>query len=237
MKCRRSDGGKNHDLIMGYNDHQEAFYESQKEIFDQIEQSLSETDAKGKMPLWSGYGEVEGYPTKVGPNAKRNAAQVRTGRGTCQFYAWLATQKKPKTILEFGAAFGASGMYWLAGLKNTSGGKLISFEPNKIWSKVAKANFETVSDDFLLTEGTFEDNVSLVTPKANITLIDAIHTKAFVLHQFELVKKVSAKGAIVLFDDISFSNDMRDCWREVIKSPDAASVWQIGGRVGIIELR
>lgn len=236
LKCIRTVGGKNHELLTSYNDHQAGFYEDQKDLFSKIEKAISDTNDMGKMPLWKGYGDVPNYPTRVGPNAKRTMGQVRTTRGTCQFYAWLASKLKPQSVLEFGAAFGASGMYWLAGLEIAKAGTLFSFEPNEIWCDVARKNFEMVSDKFVLTAGTFEDNTGLISPKADITLIDAIHTKDFVLSQFELVKAVSAPGAIILFDDISFSNDMRACWQEIKASPDAVSVWQISSRVGIIEL-
>ncbi|MEP3441402.1 MAG: class I SAM-dependent methyltransferase [Sulfitobacter sp.] len=236
LKNVRGDYGANNDLILSYNKHQAAFAESAQATFLKIEDAISKTGEKGKMPLWHGYDQIPDYVHSTGPAAKRNISQVRTGRGICQFYAWLAAQKRPETILEFGAAFGASGMYWLAGLDIVGKGHLVSFEPNELWCAIARENFEAISDQFILTAGTFEDNLSLVTPKATITLIDAIHTKSVVLAQFELVKQVSQSGALVIFDDLGFSDDMWECWQEVCDSPDISSAWQIGNRVGIVEL-
>jgi predicted O-methyltransferase YrrM len=227
---------KNDELILSYNSQQADFGQRCSVTFDKIEHVISLAEAKGELPLWDGYENVPEYTRSVGPGAKRKVSQVRTGKGICQFYAWLAWQKKPERILEFGAAFGASGLYWLAGIEEAKKGKLISFEPNPIWCKIARANFKQISKKFVLTEGTFEENIALVTPKAEITLIDAIHTKSFVLKQFELVKEVSSPGAIVIFDDINFSADMKECWQEVCNSDDAVAVWQIGNRVGLIEL-
>lgn len=232
----RGNGSAN-DLILSYNAHEESFTKNNEAVFRKIEEAISKTDSEGKMPLWEGYNDIQNYARSTGPNSKRSMSQVRTGRGICEFYAWLVTQKKPETVLEFGAAFGASGMYWLAGLGIANTGRLISFEPNTAWCKVARKNFELINNQFLLTAGTFEENLSLVSPLANITLIDAIHTKSVVLAQFELVKKVSQPGAIVIFDDLSFSDDMWSCWQEVCNSADISSAWQIGERVGIVELR
>ncbi|QPM90325.1 hypothetical protein PSAL_015620 [Pseudooceanicola algae] len=236
LKHLHGESALNHDLIMGYNSQQDAFVEREVDTFSRIEEAIFETEEKGKMPLWQGYDEITDYPRRTGPNSKRKVSQVRTGQGICMFYAWLALQKKPDTILEFGAAFGASGMYWLAGLAIAGQGRLVSFEPNELWCSIARENFLKISDQFTLTAGTFEDNLPLVTPKATITLIDAIHTKSVVLAQFELVKQVSQPGALVILDDLAFSDDMRECWKEVRESADVSAAWQIGNRVGIVEL-
>ncbi|MBQ0765682.1 MAG: class I SAM-dependent methyltransferase, partial [Sulfitobacter litoralis] len=57
-----------------------------------------------------------------------------------------------------------------------------------------------------------------------------------VMAQFELVKQVSQSGSLVIFDDLGFSDDMWACWQEVAGAPDISSAWQIGDRVGIVEL-
>ena len=229
-------GGSRNDFLLSYNIHEATFTKQNEVVLQAIEEAISKTDDKGKMSLWEGYDGIPDYAQSVGPNSKRNMSQVRTGRGICEFYAWLAVQIQPATILEFGAAFGASGMYWLAGLTIAGKGHLVSFEPNELWCSIARKNFEAVSDQFILTAGTFEDNLSLVAPKATITLIDAIHTKSVVLAQFEHVKQVSQSGALVIFDDLGFSDDMWECWQEVCDSSDISSAWQIGKRVGIVEL-
>ena len=179
--------GPTHDLILSYNAVQAAFNAEHKALFHRIENAIQQTGEKGKMPLWEGYEQIPEYVQSTGPGARRSMTQVRTGQGICQFYTWLAVQRQPETILEFGAAFGASGMYWLAGV--------------------------------------------------GITLIDAIHTKSVVLEQFDLVKQVSAPGALVIFDDLNFSDDMWACWQEVCAASEVAAAWQIGKRVGIVELR
>jgi hypothetical protein len=54
--------------------------------------------------------------------------------------------------------------------------------------------------------------------------------------QFELVRSVADKNALVLFDDFNFSDDMKACWSEISQSGMFASVWQLSSRVGIVEL-
>ena len=204
---------------------------------DRIEALVAATQAKGKLPLWEGYQALEDYGRKIEKDAARNINDVRSDARICQFYAWLVTQKRPAAILEFGAAFGASGMYWLAGLEETGQGKLYSFEPNDEWCAIAGANMAAISDRATLTHGTFEDNLgSIPAGSIDLALIDAIHTGAFVTAQFELVRKVAAPGALVVFDDIDFSDDMRRCWDGIRNDPRWPAVWELYGRAGMIEL-
>lgn len=235
-KLSANKGSRISSVFETYQDQQEAFYQENRETFEKIENAIAQTNDMGKLPLWDEYKNVENYGRVIDDNPKRSMAQVRTKSDYCQFYAWIIKQLKPEAVLEFGAAFGASGMYWLAGLNMCNRGKLYSFEPNKIWHPIAEKNFNLVSDRHHLTLGTFEDNLRNIPTKVDVALIDAIHTKEFVLNQFELVRSVSNKGALVFFDDINFSDDMKDCWREVSQSGEFQSVWQLSGRVGIVEL-
>ena len=207
-----------------------------KALFERLEAAIEETNDMGRLPLWDDYKKVPNYGRGVGDNPKRKMNDVRTKSRFCNFYAWLAETLEPEAIVEFGAAFGASGMYWLAGLSQTKGGILYSFEPNEIWHPIAKANFDKVSDKHVLTLGTFEENLAVIKEGVSVSLIDAIHTRDFVMAQFELVRTVSKSGALVLFDDINFSDDMQRCWDEIANMPDWPGVWQLGSRVGVIEL-
>jgi hypothetical protein len=210
----------------------------QERKIQRIEDVIARTAQKGRLPLWEGYAALAGtgYGRNVSEGAKRSINDVRSNKAICRFYAWLVTRKRPEAILEFGAAFGASGMYWLAGLEETGTGSLHSFEPNEGWCAIARENFATVSDRFTLTCGTFEDGIALVPQGIGIAMIDAIHTRAFVDRQFALVRTVAAPGALVVFDDINFNDDMRACWAAISASPEWAGVWELGRRAGMIQL-
>ena len=146
------------------------------------------------------------------------------------------TRKRPEIVVEFGAAFGASGMYWLAGLGATGHGRLFSFEPNPDWFPLAQANLRRDQRAGKIVNGTVQDNISLIDGTPEITFIDAIHTRDFVMARFALVKSIAAPGALVIFDDIDFSADMKACWTEIAADPPHQAVRQIGKRVGTVEL-
>jgi predicted O-methyltransferase YrrM len=161
---------------------------------EEIERLAAETNELGPQPLWSGYGEHSaGRQVRI-PNV------VRTKREMGNFYTYLVRQRRPDLVVEFGTAFGVSGMYFLAGLEANGHGRLMTFEPNESWA------------------------------------IDAIHTKAFVNAQLNIVLAKARPGAIIILDDISFSADMKQCWADVSHDARYAAAASIGSRVGIVEL-
>ena len=109
-------------------------------------------------------------------------------------------------------------MYFLAGIESNQTGKLLTFEPNDVWREVAVHNLSQISNRFDSIAGTFEDNIADALPRGqgiDLAFIDAIHTKEFVLPQLEIVLSRSSDNAIIILDDINFSESMKECWKEV----------------------
>ena len=92
---------------------------------------------------------------------------------------------------------------------------LYTFEPNRAWAELAIENLDAIGGNYLATVGTFEDNFDRITDPIDLAFIDAVHTSDWVQPQFDLVVSRCKTGAIVLLDDIDFSEDMRSCWRRL----------------------
>lgn len=196
-----------------------------------IERRATGTERLGGKPLWLGYGQGK---------LMRTPSAVRTSAKMGNLFAWLVVHRRPDVVVEFGTAFGTSGMYWLAGLEATSSGKLFTFEPNREWAAIAQENLRSISTRFELIDGTFEDNVHAVLgdgPSIDIAFIDAIHTSEFVFSQFELVVQRLTPGGLILFDDVDFSEDMADCWRRLAHDPRVLASLTIAGHVGAVEIK
>jgi predicted O-methyltransferase YrrM len=131
-------------------------------------------------------------------SGKRIPAQVSTGPVYGQFYADLRRRKRPDNVIEFGTASGVSGMYWTCTLDAAGHGQLHSFEVNPDWAAVASRNMAAVGTRFHLTVGAFEDYAHAV-KEVDIAFIDAVHTKEWVISQFDLVASRCRTGAIVLW--------------------------------------
>lgn len=202
---------------------------------EEIDKRARLTAKTGKHPLWEGYAAVEDY--RNARSSERGFNQVRTARDIGAFYTWLVKTRKARNVLEFGTAFGQSGMFWLTGLKDT-GGHLYTFEPNNVWAELARANLAAISSQFTLTLGTFEDNAEDVMRgvSVDIAFIDAIHTGNFVRSQYAIVKRYMTPGGLVIFDDINFSADMQQCWQEISTDEQLVASAEIGRRCGIVEL-
>ena len=201
---------------------------------EKIEGLASETNAAGPQPLWEGYGDNDAFGQTRIPNS------VRTTAAMGNLYSLLVERKKPDIVVEFGTAFGVSGMYFLAGINNNDKGQLLTFEPNEVWAKMARYNLSQISHRFTLTVGTFEDNIKTALQEEcciGMAFIDAIHTKEFVIPQLDIVVANCCSKAIILLDDINFSESMRECWREVAVDERFASVATFGDRVGVLELQ
>lgn len=202
-------------------------------VHDRVEQ----TNRLGQRPLWKGYEEVRDYPRST--TGARTPDQVQTAEDIGAFYTWLAGVRKPDAIVEFGAAFGVSGMFWLTGLHIAGAGRLMTYEPNDVWANIAEDNLRAISDKFVLTRGIFEERAAetLATRSVDIAFIDAIHTSEFVYRQYDVLKPYLKENALVLFDDIGFSADMNRCWQDLATRAEVVSSFQIEGRVGLVELR
>ena len=195
-------------------------------------ESLSDaTNNLGKQPLWGGYKKE---------NETRLPDRVRTHWLMGPLYSEIIRQFKPETVVEFGTAFGVSGMYWLNGLEANQKGQLFTYEPNVVWAKIAEKNMASVSNRFTLTHGTFEDHAEVTlknTKGIDIAFIDAIHTREFVEPQLEIVLKHCADHAIILLDDINFSKEMSALWDEVSRDERFIATASLGNRVGIVEYK
>lgn len=213
-------------------------YNQNRKLFHLIESQADQSQDAGPLPIWEGYSTVANYPRRSALGATRTSNQVRTKSDTGEFFTWLVMQRRPKVVVEIGAAFGVSGMHWLAGLEINTSGHLFSFEPNKPWANIARRNLSTIGDRFTLTVGTFENNLHVVDDvdgSVDIVFVDAIHTSEFVNAQVNMILERAAPGALILLDDIDFSADMVNCWTHLSRDKRFVAAFEFG-RVGCLEL-
>jgi predicted O-methyltransferase YrrM len=196
-----------------------------------IEARAAATNRMGPQRLADEYGE---------PGGERSPGAVRSSSRCGDLYAWLVERRRPGTVVEFGAAFGVSGMYFAAGLEATGAGHLYSFEINNDWADIAERNIRSVSNRFTLTRAAFEERVAdVIAAPVDIAFVDAIHQYDFVMRQFDILEPRMSPGGIVLFDDIDFSKPgarMAEAWRHLAERPDVLAAVEVEGHLGVIEL-
>src|SRR5262245_59227067 len=104
------------------------------------EATAARVNALGAQPLSEGYRAVYRQDANVpfaGEAMQRLPDQVRTKPQMGRLFAWLATERRPELIVEIGTAFGVSAMYWATGLQHAGRGKLLTFDPNPVWHRIA----------------------------------------------------------------------------------------------------
>lgn len=189
-----------------------------------IESAARATEKLGALPLAEAYGQR---------GATRKPKQVRAASWQGDLYAYLVDLHDPKVVVEFGSAFGVSGMYLSSALRR---GWMYSFEINPSWADIAERNIKSVTDRYTLTRGAFEDHVGDIPDPIDLALVDGIHTRDFVTRQWHILKPRMAPGGCVLFDDIDFNHGMGEAWRDVCADPDVVGAVEVSKRLGLVEL-
>lgn len=190
----------------------------------EIESSAQLTNKIGALPLADAYGQ---------PGATRKPQQVRAASWQGDLYAYLVGWRDPSIVVEFGSAFGVSGMYLSSQLRH---GRMYSFEINPSWADIAERNIKAITDRYTLTRGAFEEHVNDIPAPIEVALVDGIHTYDFVTRQWAILKPRMAAGGWVLFDDIDFNPDMRQAWLEISSDPLLVAAVEVSKRLGLIEL-
>lgn len=168
------------------------------------------------------------------PEDRFSPDDVRSPSSQGDLYAYLVAERDPAVVVEFGSAFGVSGMYFGAALNS---GRLYSFEINPDWADIAERNISTITDRFSLIRGAFEDRVDDIPAPIDIALVDGIHDYDFVMRQWEILRPRMSPGGLVLFDDITYCDGMRKAWREIRSDDAVADSLARWHRLGIVELK
>lgn len=198
-----------------------------------IEHLAATTQQLGSFEIWSGYAATDiktSSRTRV-PN------DIRVNQRVATFLAHLARGLKPRSIVEIGAGFGVSGMYWASALAELGTGSLMTFEPNIRWRAIAEHNIRAICDRVQVVEGTFEDRLAALNvplQSVDILSVDAIHTVTAVSAQLALAAPLLAPNAVILIDDIKFSPGMYRYWRRLAAAPEFSMSFEIESRMGVL---
>jgi predicted O-methyltransferase YrrM len=136
-----------------------------------------------------------------------------------RFLFFLVRRLEPRSCIELGTAWGVSGSYQAAALEANAAGSLVTFERSSEWAHHAGEAFRDL--DLSRVEqrvGLLDD--TLLPELARIgavdyAYVDADHEMAPNLRYFEAMLPHMPPGAVVVFDDINLSPEMRRMWRAI----------------------
>jgi predicted O-methyltransferase YrrM len=151
---------------------------------------------------------------KVSQIAKYSAVPRKYGL----LLASLAAEFGKPVIIEFGTSLGISTMYLASSCPDAL---VYTMEGSSSISEIAKENFSQAGiGNIRLLKGSFDElipELKKVATRPGLVFIDGNHKKEPVLKYFSEMAEISGKGTVIILDDIHYSTEMEEAWKEIKK--------------------
>ncbi|MAQ70033.1 MAG: hypothetical protein CMD23_02935 [Flavobacteriales bacterium] len=144
-----------------------------------------------------------------------------------QFLYLITKKNQSPYFLEVGTNLGVSGSYILEALKSKSDSNFITMEGLSQLCQIANEQFFKISSSqkYTIIEGLYATTFPELFRKKinfNILFIDGNHRKDATLKYFNNLKSHLKLPAVLIFDDINWSDEMKQVWK-IIKSDSDVS--------------
>ncbi len=143
----------------------------------------------------------------------------------CKFHYLLTKNFNAKNYLEIGTNLGVSGSYILSAIKKHEDGKFITMEGAPKLCEIAEKQFHTLAapDQFQIIQGLYQNTMPemyAMPIQFDMAFIDGNHKYDPTLEYFLEIKKKIGEKAILIFDDIYNTDEMKSVWDKIIQDPD-----------------
>lgn len=138
-----------------------------------------------------------------------------------------------RRVLELGTNTGFSGCWFLSAHARPT---VVSVEGSADLCEIARRNLARVSRDFVVLHRLFDDAIDELAATAerfDCVFLDGQHERRATLHYAERVRPLLAPGAVLVFDDVYWSEDMNQAWQDLCGS-DAYSLSVDFGWKGVV---
>jgi predicted O-methyltransferase YrrM len=134
---------------------------------------------------------------------------------------------RPETVIELGTCIGISAAYQSAALQLNEKGRLITIEGSDAIADLAKQNIESLRlDNATVVCGKFKDVLPEILKEnqpADSVFIDGHHDEHATWDYYQMLLPYLSSGALLIFDDISWSEGMRRVWKKIRKDKHIAA--------------
>lgn len=146
----------------------------------------------------------------------------------------LVREMRPEHCLEFGTCLGLSAAYQAAALDLNGGAKkFVTLEADSNRARVARRNFEKLGLEWVdLRLGRFQDTLEPVLEEQepiHFAFIDGHHQEGPTIEYFGRVADRAGRPAVLLFDDITWSDGMKKAWRTIRRDRRVGLAIDLGG--------
>ncbi len=166
----------------------------------------------------------------------KELCQIGLKNNWAQLIYSLVKGNKPNTILELGTCCGFSSIYMSKANKSST---IYTIEGACEVAKIATQNIQKANCYNIIQKiGKFNDILKPLLKEiksVDFAFIDGHHDKDATIKYFEDIKPFLTKNAIVIFDDISWSDGMKESW-QIITQDKAIKKYENLEKLGICYL-
>lgn len=159
----------------------------------------------------------------------RDLAKIGVKKEKAECIYAIFSSLAPKTILELGTCCGFSSSYMSFFAPNS---KIYTIEGSPNIAEIAKENHRFFG---LSNVSVFVGRFDIVLPKLleeispiDFAFIDGHHDREATLSYFKQILPFMAKGGVMLFDDIAWSEGMKEAWREIVDFGIHKKIQEVG---------
>jgi predicted O-methyltransferase YrrM len=131
----------------------------------------------------------------------------------------LVREARPARCLELGSNLGLSAAYQASALRLNGTGLLVTLEGAEPRARLARQNLARLGlDNATVVTGEFRNTLAgilEVDPPVDFAFIDGHHDEHATREYFERIAARAAPTAIIVLDDISWSDGMKRAWRSI----------------------
>ena len=128
---------------------------------------------------------------------------------------------RPKNIVELGTSLGITTAYLANG---NPYGAVYTCEGASAVAAIADENFDVLElKNIKLLQGDFAATLPRLCsklPTIGLGFIDGNHRKEPTLQYFQQLLKLATPSTVIIFDDIHWSSEMEEAWRQIKQHPD-----------------
>ena len=173
----------------------------------------------GSIPV-----EDKGAGSSVIKTSNRKISQIASSslknKKIAQLLYRIVQYFKPANIVELGTSFGITTSYLASANPEAS---IITMEGSKEIANIAKETFSNAGCQHInLKIGDFKDTLPKIIeniPSIDFAFIDGNHSKIPTLDYFQRLLAKADKSSIFIFDDIHWSPDMEEAWKNIQGDP------------------
>ncbi|PRY09867.1 putative O-methyltransferase YrrM [Pontibacter ummariensis] len=206
-----------------------TFTEEEKKLASEIERFRSQIPALSTAKEIYSYTSPHSNTFKTDEEGKAlpgeytgNSVEAHMKTGSSTFHGILLRRivagAGVKRILELGTNTGFSGCYFLS----VPGTELVTIEGSAALCEIAKLNMDRISDKHRIMNMLFDEAIDvLLKEKASFdcVFIDGQHEQKATLHYTQRVLPLLKPGALIVHDDIYWSEDMHQAWQKMVQDP------------------